>query len=78
MFKFPPINIEIFLIRLKGNAVLDFAAEHHLVAIHEIVHDAFKIRHEGLWVDQEEVDFLIGGYLDSFITFYEVYETPKL
>jgi len=69
------VNCKALLIGLVCNAVSDFWTKHHLIACHEIEHNIFQNWHECIGANKVEVDFIIGGNLDSHITLYIVYET---
>lgn len=65
-----PVDIETALVRFESDTVLHFGPKHHLIAGHVIVHDIFQYRLEGLFADEIEPDFLIGGDLDSLVAAY--------
>ena len=64
-----PVDFESFIIDFVANAKSNSPTEHHLVAIHVVVHAVFKLRHERLLVDEVEVNQFFGGNLDSYIAF---------
>jgi hypothetical protein len=72
------VDVEALLVRLISDTIFDFRAKHHLIAPHKIKHDVFKFGLEGLWVDQVEIDEVVGGDLDSFVSFDEVNESTNL
>ena len=75
MHVFPPVDVKTFLVSFICDAVPDPSAEHHLVAAHVVIHDVLQLRHESFLVDEEEVDPIICGHLDSNIALDEEYET---
>jgi len=75
--EFPSVNVEGPLIGLVSNTILDFGTKHHLIASHEIVHDIFKRWLESLWVNQIEVDELVSGDLNPFISLDKINETSN-
>lgn len=58
---------EVPLILLEGHCEPDLGAEHHLGALHEVAHDILEFGHESLLVDEDEVDLLVSGDLDSHV-----------
>ena len=74
----PTVNVEAFLIRLICDSIFDFGAKHHLIATHKIKHDVFKFGLKSYWVNQVEIYDVIGGDLDSFVSFDEVNESTDL
>ena len=68
----PLIDTESFLTGLKHNAGSDLGTEHHLGAIHIVVHDILKSWLTCVLVDHEEVDFLVSSDLDSNIALDEI------
>ena len=75
---FPSVNVERPLVGLVGDTILDFGAEHHLVAAHEVVHDVFERGLERFWVDEVEVNELVSGDLDPLVSFDKVDESSDL
>jgi hypothetical protein len=67
-----------FLICLIRDSISDLGAEHHLIAAHEVSHDVFESWLESLRVNQVEVDLVISGDLDSFVTLNEENEASCL
>lgn len=45
------VDFKVFLVCFVGYTISYLAAEHHLVAIHEVVHDIFQSWFESHWVD---------------------------
>ena len=78
MHKFPTVDIKGSLIWLVGDAVPYSFAKHGLVAAHVIVHNVFKIGHECLLIDEIKVNQLIGGNLNSDVTFNVIDEASHL
>lgn len=60
-----PINIEAALVILVSDAVLDLGPEHHLAALHVVVHHVLELRLQGLLVYFVEEDLLLGDDLDA-------------
>ena len=75
MLIFSGVDFEIFLVSLVGDTISDLAAKHHLVTVHEVVHDVFKRWHESDWVNEVEKYLFIRRYLDSFVALNEEDET---
>ena len=71
---FTPENIELLLIWLVSYSVLNLATEHHLTALHVVVHHIFEIRHQGFCINYVEIDQVICSDLDSDVPFDEVDE----
>jgi hypothetical protein len=69
MLVFGPKNIEGPLSILVSDAILHFRTNHHLDTVHEVIHHIVETWLQGLQVDDVEVHFLLGGYLDSYVTF---------
>ena len=78
MHVFAPVDIEAFLILLVRDAIPNLASKHHLIAAHVVVHDVLELWHKGLFVNQVEVNILIGGDLNSYVSFDEVNETTLI
>lgn len=76
--EFSSVDVKAFLIGLVGNTIFDLRAKHHLVAAHKIKHDIFQCGLKSLWVNQVEINEVIGGDLDSFVSFDEVNESTNL
>ena len=55
----------------ESDAVSDFAAKHHLIAAHVVVHDVFKCRQICDFIDQVEINQFVCGYLYPNVTFDE-------
>ena len=72
MVELPGKDLEVRLVSLEGDSVPDFATEHELGRIHEVIHHILEIWLESLLVDDVEVDFLIGSDLNSNIALDEV------
>ena len=75
---FSPINCKTPLICFIGNTVTDFGSKHHLVAIHIVVHDIFKLRLQCFLIYFKELDLVIWCDLDSNIAFYVEYQSTWL
>lgn len=69
---FSSIDREILLIRLVGDTVSNFSAEHHLVASHEVYHDILKLWRTIIYSVKEYL--LICDDLDPHVTLDKVYE----
>lgn len=78
MVELPGIYLESWLISFIRNTVSYSGAEHHLRALHEIVHNVFKSWFECLFVDEVEVNLVISCNLDPNITADKVYLTAHL
>lgn len=50
------VDFEPFIIDFVANAKPNSASEHHLVAMHVIIHAVFQLRHERFLVDEVEVN----------------------
>ena len=68
----PGVDLESGLVRLEGDSEADSGAEHHLRALHEVVHHVLQGGNERLLVDHVEVDQLVGCHLDSNISADEI------
>jgi hypothetical protein len=64
--------MDTWLISFESDTIPHSRTEHHLRALHKVVHTVLKSWHEGLFVDEVKIHFLIGGHLDSDVTFDEV------
>ena len=60
---------ESFIVHFVADSKSYSPAEHHLLAIHVVVHAVFQLRHESLLVDEVEVNQFLGGNLDSNVAF---------
>ena len=74
MLVLPTVDVEAELVCLVGDAVADFGAKHHLVALHVVVHHVLETGLVSHRINQVEVDVLVGGDLDSLVALYEVDE----
>lgn len=72
MEKLPDIDLESGLIGLERDSVSYSGAEHHLGALHKVVHTIFQSWHESFLVDQIEINSLIRGHLDPDVTFDKI------
>lgn len=70
------IDVEVRLVLLVGDAVVHLGPEHHLVALHEVVHHVLHLRNQGLGVNQVEIDQLVGGQLEPLVALDVVDEPP--
>lgn len=68
----PGVDLKSWLVGLKGNTISYSCTKHHLGALHKVEHAILQLGHERLLVDLIEVDFLIGGNLDSNVASNEV------
>jgi hypothetical protein len=66
------VDLNTRLVSFECNTISNSRSEHHLRALHEIVHAILKLWHKCLFVDEIEVNSLISNDLDSNITSYEV------
>jgi hypothetical protein len=78
MHELSSVHSKSFLICLVGYAVSDSRTEHHLIATHEVSHDILKRWFECFWVNEIEINFIISGNLDSFVTFDKENKTSRL
>ena len=65
-------NVEITISCLVSYAIPNFGPNHHLDAVHVVVHDIVKRYFQSLFVDNEEVDFLLCADLEPYISPHEV------
>ena len=72
---FSPIYVETLLVALVSHTEFNSPTEHHLVAVHEVVHDVFKFWHQCLLIDQVKVDHILSRNLNSHISFDEEQKT---
>ena len=68
----PSIDLESGLVGLERDTVSYFGTEHHLGALHKVVHAILKLWHECLLVDKIEIDSIVRGHLDPNVTFDKV------
>jgi hypothetical protein len=68
----PSVDLESGLVGLESETVSYSGTEHHLGALHKIVHTILKSWHESLLVDEIEIDSVIRGHLDPNVTFDEI------
>jgi len=66
------VDVEVLLSCFVGDAVLNCAAKHHLIALHEVIHRVLKGWLESFWIDQIKIDFIICGNLYSLVSFDKV------
>lgn len=78
VLEFPPVNVKRSLVGLEGHAVPDFAAKHHLGAVHEVEHDIFESCFECLWVDEVEEDLSVSCNLDPLVAFDVIQEATSV
>ena len=74
MLVFAAIEVETELVGLVSDAVPDFGAEHHLVAVHEVEHHVLQVRLISDRVYEIEVHILVRGDLDALVALDEVDE----
>lgn len=72
------VDRESLLVCLVSDSIPHFRTEHHLVATHEVEHYVFQLWLESLWVNQVEVDLVVGSNLDSLVAFDKVDETSDV
>lgn len=72
------VDLESRLVSLVGDTVSNLGAEHHLGALHEVVHDVLEPGHASLLVDHVEVDLLVCHDLDSNVASNEVDLAPHV
>lgn len=77
MHVFSLIDVKALLAFLVGDAVPNPFTEHHLVAVHEIVHYILQLGHEVLEVNQVEIYEVHRYQLDPNVAFYEVDEASR-
>jgi hypothetical protein len=78
MHVLPLVNIEASFVVFVGDSVSDSSTEHALSALHVIVHYVLHFGLKRLFIDQIEVNVVLGGDLDSDVTFDKVNETPDV
>jgi hypothetical protein len=59
------VDVNGLIVRLVGNTVLHFATEHHLGAIHEVLHHILQLWHQGLPINDVEKNMRVSCNLDS-------------
>ena len=74
----PLVNVERPLILLVGDWISLHGPDHHLVAVHVVVHHILQLRHQRFWIYQVEVDELICCNLNSYISSNKVDEPSVL
>lgn len=72
MVKLSGVDLNTRLVGLECNTISNSRSEHHLRALHEIVHAILKLWHKCLFVDEIEINSLISNNLDSNITSNEI------
>jgi len=75
---FSSVDIETFLVLFVGYTVPDFAAEHHLVASHVVVHDVLKLWHQSFHIDKIKEYTLFCSNLNSDVSFDEIYKSSLI
>ena len=78
MLILPAINVKRVLVLLISDAVFDFGAKHHLIAIHEVEHHILKFWLKSYWVNQVEIYLVIRGNLNSLVAFDEEHESSDV
>lgn len=73
-----PVNVKWLLILFVSNSIFDLRTKHHLITTHEVKHDVLQRWHEGLRINEIEVNLLICGNLNSLITFDEIDEASLI
>ena len=71
-------DVEALLVGLVRDAESDFRSVHHLGTLHEVEHDVLQRRHQGLLVDQVNVDLFLGSDLDTYIALDIIDESSKI
>ena len=66
------IDLNTRLVGLECNTISNSRSEHHLRALHKVVHTILQLWHKCLFIDEIEVNSLISNNLDSNITSNEV------
>jgi len=66
------VDVEVFLVLFESHALQHLASEHHLSALHKVVHCVLQSRYVSLRVHKVKVDFVICAHLDALVAFYEV------
>jgi hypothetical protein len=73
---FSLVNLKVWLVSFKSDAIQSSLAQHHLWAFHEIVHYVFKNWNEILWINCKKVNFFICDHLESWISLNEINLSP--
>ena len=72
MVELPLVHLEPWLVSLVGDTVPNFGAEHHLRALHEVVHTVLEGWFACVLINQVKVNLLVRGDLDTNISLDEV------
>lgn len=72
------VDVKRALVRFVGDAIPDSASKHHLRTAHEIEHYIFKNWLKSLWINQEEVNVLVCGDLNSLIALDKVQKSSDV
>jgi hypothetical protein len=66
------VNLNTWLVCFECNTVSNSCSEHHLRALHKVVHTIFKLWHKSLFINQIKIDSFISYHLDPDITSNEI------
>ena len=61
------VDIQAFLFLFEGYAKSNLGSKHHLCALHEIIDGVFEHRLESVWINEIEINFIVGYDLESFV-----------
>jgi len=67
MMILPLVDVQAFLFLFVGYAKSNLGSEHHLCALHEVVDGVFELWLKSLWINDIEINFLVGYDLESFV-----------
>jgi hypothetical protein len=71
-----PVDVEANLASFVRNTVAILRAKHQGSASHEVVQDVVQLWQQGLLVDPEELDLVLGCDLNLLVSFREVHHAP--
>ena len=72
MFEFPLVDLEALLIGFISNAIFAIFSNHHLRALHVVVHHVFHLGHVVRLAEPIEVNVLQGCDLEAIRVFYVI------
>ena len=70
----PSVNIEILLVDRICHAILNFLANHDLLAFHKVHHDVFQLRFASFIIDYVKINFVIRAHLKTVVALNIVQE----
>ena len=72
MVELSSIDLNTRLIRFECDTISNSCSEHHLRALHKVVHAIFKLWHKSLFINKIKVDSFISDHLDPNVSSDEI------